>query len=740
MASVLANFHAFTATSKRGCWECTIAATDKADPATTALWNYSENVYRGRFVESLAVAGLGPQAPVVPGLSKLPAAGEFYASPALSALLKTVPANQLGNRFPGHQIGTIGRAALSSPTELVAIVGSTPSEMLALPGTITVDHINTSPHAEGTTGLYAMAFGIGALMVLFPLLLLVSTATRLAAARREERFAAMRLVGATPRQVNAIASVEAVVGTLLGVVVGLLTFIALRPALARLSVGGQRFFEQTITLTALGYLAMLVVVPIAAAGAALWSLHRVRISPLGVTRKQRRKAPRAWRVLPLLVGVVLFLAPIVKHGGISTNVSKASQASIFVGTFLIMVGLVFGGSWLTMQISRVLGRVVGGPSSLLATRRLADNPKQAFRTVSGLVVAVFVASLIAVIVPTFKTADSTLNDQAASLTNVLRLPLQGNTGNGLTPAQATQLVGALSRINGLATVPIYTNVDQSTEQSSQGAASPSGPGNATAPGNARNDAYDSIVSCQAVAELPALGQCAAGTTGVYANIINNVTTDNPLFIQMPVVDRTNPAAIADSSALPIGMLLVKAPNNATLEQARTVITTFDAASQAGDLTDWQMGRLEAETFGEVAAVRNDDLSNVQNIVLALLALPLVGAACSLAVTVAGSILERRRPFTLMRLSGTSATTLYRVVLIESVLPLLGASVIAALVGIGVAIPFVRALPKLMVHDIPLPSATYCLSLVLGLVAAVAIVLTTLPILKRVTDPGSANVE
>jgi len=183
LLAVLAGYHAYQATSNRACWECTAAAPGKPSPMSSELWNYSENIYRGQFIEQLDVAALGPKAPVMPGLSRLPAAGQYYASPALATLVRDVPKDELGNRFPGSLAGSIGFRALSGPTELVAVVGYTPAKLAALPGTITVDKISMAPHAEGTTGIYRIAFGIGAIIVLFPLLIFINTATRLAAFR-----------------------------------------------------------------------------------------------------------------------------------------------------------------------------------------------------------------------------------------------------------------------------------------------------------------------------------------------------------------------------------------------------------------------------------------------------------------------------------------------------------------------------------------------------------------------------
>ncbi len=245
-------------------------------------------------------------------------------------------------------------------------------------------------------------------------------------------------------------------------------------------------------------------------------------------------------------------------------------------------------------------------------------------------------------------------------------------------------------------------------------------------------------------QLPALGQCAPGVSAVYANASNDLLTDNPLEIDLPVVTKTNRPAPAGTANVPLATLLVKTDNSSTLEKVRTMLTLFDATlplGNAGGLTAWQMGDLEPETFGEVAQIRNNDMTNAETVALALVGLTLFVAACSLAVTAAGSIVERKRPFTLLRLSGTSGPTLYRVVLLESLLPLVTASLVAAATGLGVAIPLVKALPKLRNESgLALPGPGYYTAMALGLVFALAVISSTLPLLARVTQPNNARFE
>src|SRR5215470_17281216 len=100
MLAVLADFHAFQVTNNRPAWENTtgkLVSAGYASASASELWNYSNDIYRGQTIERLDVAALGPGAPVPPGISRLPGPGQYYASPALAALIRSVPADELGD-------------------------------------------------------------------------------------------------------------------------------------------------------------------------------------------------------------------------------------------------------------------------------------------------------------------------------------------------------------------------------------------------------------------------------------------------------------------------------------------------------------------------------------------------------------------------------------------------------------------------------------------------------------------
>src|SRR5580693_9347319 len=359
LLGVLAEFHAFQANASQPCWSCTQGASvPRTLPTHGELWNNSVDFYQGQTINRLDVAALGPDAPVPPGVTHLPPAGDYYASPALAMLLRTVAAGELGARFPGKMIGTIGQAGLDGAGDLAVYIGHSPAQLSKIPGTQWVRSINRGPAQEVFSPFFRIAFGIGVLAVVFPMLVLISTATRLAADRREERFAALRLVGGTPGDIRIVASVEAVISAFLGAMLGTVIFLLVRPALAGAALAGTQYFESDLTPTSWGYLGMLVGVPVVAAIAALLSLRRVQISPLGVSRRAKRKPPTFWRLSVLVIGVGVYVY------GLDKTSRNTIGVAAYPGLLLTMIGIVIAGPWLTAQAARLFGRLAGGSSAL----------------------------------------------------------------------------------------------------------------------------------------------------------------------------------------------------------------------------------------------------------------------------------------------------------------------------------------------------------------------------------------
>lgn len=126
---------ALGARGDRAAWR---TPTPAAGPAT-AVQQRRDDVVRGDTIDVVVLAPTGAgTVPTPPGLDRAPGPGEVAVSPALAALLRTLPDDVLGDRYPDTVVGTIGPAGLAHADDLVAVVG-------AADGVLTIDPMATSP-------------------------------------------------------------------------------------------------------------------------------------------------------------------------------------------------------------------------------------------------------------------------------------------------------------------------------------------------------------------------------------------------------------------------------------------------------------------------------------------------------------------------------------------------------------------------------------------------------------------
>jgi hypothetical protein len=705
------------------------AASGGATTATSRdpLWAlFTADEFNGQGIYRADVAATGPTSPVPPGIPRDPGPGQYYISPALSALLRAAPAGELAGRYPGHQAGLIGQAGLPSPDSLVIVVGRSVAQMSHLPGAAQVTSFNiTPPSGCGSHSTCVIRGGLEpagvdfvlsavALALLLPVLIFIGTATRLSAARREQRFATMRLVGATPRQVSLIAAVESAAAAAAGAAIGFGLFFVLRVPLAAIPFTGQPFFPAELSLSLPDILAVAVGVPAAAAVAARLALRRVNISPLGVARRVTPPPPRAWRVLPLLAGLA-DLGIFVVHG---KPASSGGQIEVFVPGFaLIMTGLIIGGPWLTMAGARVLARRASRPGALIAARRLADDPRAAFRAVSGLVLALFIFTVAAALLATQNTKAPIQPDGAAAsniLADQFSNYIYSNSGQNLEvgsapPPSATVLTRLrwISGVRGIVEVRADPGLTPITKSQLQ-------------------DVPAAVVSCAQLASVPGLGRCPARAAAVKVPAaLNNIGPENLAEVTWPAADVL--ARRLDS--LPLASLDVA--TNGTqpaIEQARTIL---ENAYPTGT------GSPPPQTVSDYNAAGNAANNAYQQLADVVILTSLTVAGCTLAVSVAGGLADRKRPFSLLRLTGARLAMLRRVIALESAVPLLAVAAVAIGTGFGASAMFATMEMHLSLVS---PDAAYYALTAAGIVAALGLILATFPLLRRITGPETARSE
>lgn len=684
---------------------------DDADAGVDPVWWLARaDNFDGDQIIRVDVAATGPTAPVPPGIDELPGPGEYYASPAMSDLLQTASVETLADRFDASEVGTIGTEALPAPDSLVIVVGQT------------VDALSQSPHARPVTSIatavpdrcsgchvagvipddgITVILAVAAVALLFPILIFIGSATRLSAARREQRFAAMRLIGATPRQISTIATVESTVAAVIGVVAGFALFVAIRSLIAEIPFTGARFFLGDLALGTREIVLVAVGVPLAAAIAARLALHRVQMSPLGVTRRTTPSAPRAWRLIPLLAGLgdLGFWYTVGRPD--STNAQILAYMS---GILLTMIGLLVAGPWLTMVGARLIARRARTPSSLIAARRLADDPKAGFRSVSGLVLALFVTTVATGTIGTLVANRGSDGNPAAGDTLTLRFMAADPANLPTLPTDLPPELLAIPGVEGAATV----HVDPAAAPSS-----PRGPG-----------PRQLAVSCRELAGVPMLGNCP-DSAGAALVMPYHGSEKSDLDTQE---DTTWPAASysqAELDELPVDEMYVATDGSTeAIELARTALML---AFPGHEFTP--------TTLAEQFAADDRQLEQWQQLANVVIFTTLPIAGCSLAVSVAAGLNARRRPFSLLRLAGTPLRSLQRVVGLEGVMPLILGTAVSMIAGFLTAHLFLRTQLDYSLHP---PGVGYIALTLAGLLASMIVVASTLPILSRVSGPEVAR--
>ena len=146
LLAALAGGNGLNAQTDRGAWLDSAAQASPPTSTSGGLWWLSSvDQFGSQAIDRVDVAAAGPKAPIPPGIAHLPGPGEYYVSPALTTLIASQPTNELGERFPGRQIGTIGAAALPSPNSLIIVIGHTARQLSRAPGTVEVGAIQRTP-------------------------------------------------------------------------------------------------------------------------------------------------------------------------------------------------------------------------------------------------------------------------------------------------------------------------------------------------------------------------------------------------------------------------------------------------------------------------------------------------------------------------------------------------------------------------------------------------------------------
>jgi hypothetical protein len=170
--------------------------------------------------------------------------------------------------------------------------------------------------------------------------------------------------------------------------------------MSQFKFGGMRFWPSDLTVPLSYYAVAVIITLLFCLLANWWGMRRAQVSPLGVARSGKLgRRPRIWRLILLAPGLAIFIS--LSLGGTTnwlrnSDTAHSSSAGplllLMIGIFSVMFGLLLAGPWLTSSIARLMARRTHSAMTLLATKRIALQSSRIFRSVSGVVLALFAGS------------------------------------------------------------------------------------------------------------------------------------------------------------------------------------------------------------------------------------------------------------------------------------------------------------------------------------------------------------
>ncbi|WP_405218678.1 FtsX-like permease family protein [Agrococcus sp. Ld7] len=280
---------------------------------------------------------------------------------------------------------------------------------------------------DEANGVFILTLAFVAAALLLPAVwTLAQAAVRLAIARRDDRLAALRLAGATRGQVTAMAVLDAVAQALVGVLVGAMLALAVTPGIARIEFQGMPFTVAELLPPAWVWLAAGGAVITIALVAALASLRRVHVTPLGVAQRAGSKRLSLWRIAGFAAVIAVYIAiSVLNLIPVELSISIALISIVVLSYALIGPLIIQGVAWLVAKGAR-------RPATLLAARRVVDDPRGAFNIVGAMAIAVM-AGGFASLAPAMAMGDDPMSVDTA-------------TGAALTIAIAAVLGAVLAGI------------------------------------------------------------------------------------------------------------------------------------------------------------------------------------------------------------------------------------------------------------------------------------------------------
>ena len=268
-----------------------------------------------------------------------------------------------------------------------------------------------------------------------PVVALCVQCTLVGGPARERRLAALRMAGATPRQVALIAAAETTIASAVGATLAFGGYVAVRQLVADRDLPDHAVLPYGLAAGVLfGLVATLGLLSVL-------RLRRVVVSPFGVVRQAWARPLTPWPIVSTLALVGVFTA-VIRWNLLPTQlVPDANPQWDSVVITVLLFGQVsavwLSVGWISSVTGRLLYRWGRRPATLIAARRLSTDPWSGGRLYGTILVTLFIGGFLVGVLQSAVLTDKIVRE-------VFHSPPPGYPTMAETPGEASTRATAVT--------------------------------------------------------------------------------------------------------------------------------------------------------------------------------------------------------------------------------------------------------------------------------------------------------
>ena len=544
---------------------------------------------------------------------------------------------------------------------------------------------------------FLVAFGLIALLV--GTFIIANTFAMLVAQRLRE-FALLRALGVSKTQLTASVVVEAlivgIIGSALGVVAGLGLVQLIQAVMSTMGMPMDAATTGLDTRSVLIPIVLGTVVTVVSAWAPARRAGAVR--PVEAMRQTETAAGSSLKVRTVIgcVGMLAGIVVVAVALGAEDWSTKKAVIGIGVGAFLCIVGFFMASPAISIPVVGLFGRVLGlpfGAVGQLAATNSRRNPRRTATTAFALTLGVALVATIGMLSATMRASVDDLVDTEVAADFVLSGPGDGSFPvptavpeavlhtegvESLTQMAYSQLTidGKYSRESPAPQVPAFTNVATGDVSQVINLKDAEGSFDLSAEGVFIADKDFAAANGWSIGQAyPVVG--LLGEDLGQATLIGTYGA-SALLGNMQLSDATVAGTARDASANIIA-LLVSGSDPSLRENLERTVSEYLV--------------VQVRTAQEYAGEQVASITQMLNILYALLALSVIVAVIGIINTLALNVIERRQEIGMLRAVGTQRGQIRTMITIESVQIALYGAVTGIVLGLGLGWSFLKVLAE-----------------------------------------------